>query len=679
MDTTRKTTLDDLRQRAEALASRMTIGEKLSQLVNVSPAIERLGIPAYDWWSEALHGVARNGRATVFPAPIGMAASFDAPLVREVASAVADEGRVKHFASASAGRRARYTGLTFWSPNVNIYRDPRWGRGMETWGEDPFLTGTMGTAFIRGLQGDDPVYLKAAACAKHFAVHSGPEPLRHTFDARPSRKDLFETYLPAFEACVRQGRVEAVMGAYNRVYGESASASRFLLHDILREKWGFGGHVVSDCGAVCDVCYGHKIVETPYEAAALALKSGLTLECGNCFSHLVTAYSKGLVDEKDVGDAVTTLLMTRLRLGIAGHDPDCPYNEPDPACLCSDAHRALARRIARESMVLLKNNGVLPLDPSRGSLGVSGAVATDIYALFGNYFGLSERYTTFLEGIVSAVDPSVQVSFGPGYLFGGGAPRYNPNAFGKGDVLLAFVGNTNAFEGEEGEAIATGAAEGDRTSLSLPGNQIAYLRRFRERADGRKLVTVVTGGGPIDLREAVEISDAVIFAWYPGEEGGNALADLLFGKEDFSGRLPITFPDSADVLPPFEDYSMAGRTYRYQTDGVAFPFGFGLSYATFSHGPVKAGMGASGDAKVEVEVVNDGVRDGTAVVQLYASSPHAGQGHPLKSLVGFRRVPLRAGERASVAFDVPAALLTEVQDDGSRIRPDGDFTFSVQL
>ena len=671
------TTLADLRQRAEALVSQMTIAEKLGQLRNDAPAIERLGIPAYNWWSEALHGVARNGRATVFPEPIGMAASFDVPLVRDVASAIADEGRAKYEASVSIGRRAWYAGLTFWSPNVNIFRDPRWGRGMETWGEDPFLTGTMGTAFIRGLQGDDPVYLKAAACAKHFAVHSGPERLRHTFDACPSRKDLFETYLPAFEKCVREGHVETVMGAYNRVYGESASASRFLLHDLLREQWGFTGHVVSDCGAVCDVWRGHKIVETPQQAAALAMNAGLTIECGNCFTHLATAFAEGLVDEKTITEAVVTLMTTRFRLGIAAPDPDCPYNEPDMSCLCSDGHRALARRMARESMVLLKNNGVLPLDPASGKLGVSGAAATDAYSLFGNYYGLSDRYVTFLEGIVSAVHPGVRIAFAPGYLYGGSADKVNTP--GWVDVQIAFVGNTNAFEGEEGESIATGYDDGDRSGIKLPENQLAYLRRFRDRPEGCKLITVVTGGGPLDLTEVMEISDAVIFAWYAGEEGGNALADLLFGREDFSGRLPITFPVSTDVLPPFEDYSMVGRTYRYQTEGIAFPFGYGLSYARFSHGPVKAKVPPEGDATVEFDVSNESDRNGIAVAQLYVSTPNAGRGHPIKSLVGFRRVPLNAGETASVAFDVPAALLTEVQEDGSRIRPEGDFSFSVQL
>lgn len=672
-----KARLSALHERAKALVAKMTPEEKASQLMDAAPAIPRLGLDAYNWWGEALHGVARNGRATVFPEPIGMAASFDAPLVKEIGSAIGDEARVKYRAAKSIGRCWTYTALTFWSPNVNIFRDPRWGRGMETWGEDPFLTGSLGTAFIKGLQGDDPVYLKAAACAKHYAVHSGPEPLRHTFDARPSKKDLFETYLPAFEMCVREGHVEAIMGAYNRVYGDSASASKYLLTDILRGMWGFTGHVVSDCGAVCDIWNRHGITSTPAQAAALAIKSGLNVECGNCFKHLLEALQQGLVTEEEVSEALATLLTTRYRLGIAEADPECPYNKTGEGTLCSPEHRELARRMARESMVLLKNNGILPLDPTRGSIGVSGAGAADAYSLFGNYYGVSDHYSTFVEGIAAAVDPGVQVVFEPGFLYGGAAS--NTRHPWDGEVQIAVIGHTNAYEGEESEAIATGAADGDRVNLKLPENQLAYLRNMRAHLKDRKIITVVTGGSPVELDEVMELSDAVIFAWYAGEEGGNALADLIFGREDFSGRLPITFPVSADVLPPFEDYSMAGRTYRYQTDGIAFPFGYGLSYTRFEHGPIKADIPADGPASVSFVVSNAGQRDGVAVVQLYVSTPNAGKGHPIKSLVAFRRVPLKAGESATVAFEVPGERLTEVQEDGSRIRPEGEYSFSVAL
>lgn len=668
-------TVEELRAKAVALVARMTVEEKCAQLRNDAPSIPRLGVPAYNYWSEALHGVARNGRATVFPEPIGMAASFDVELVREVAGAIADEGRAKYVSSIAAGRRVQYSGLTFWSPNVNIFRDPRWGRGIETWGEDPYLTGKMGTAFIWGLQGGDPVYLKTAACAKHFAVHSGPEAERHTFDVYPSRKDFRETYLPAFEMCVREGKVEAVMGAYNRVYGESASASRLLLKDILRGEWGFKGHIVSDCGAVCDIWKSHKIVQTPSEAAALAIHNGLTFECGPCFKHLKTAIEKGLVSEAEVDEAVITLFTTRYRLGIMGNDPACPYHDTDPSCICSAAHRALARKIARESMVLLKNDNALPLDPKHGAYAVVGAGATDLFALMGNYYGVSDRYVSYLEGITSAVDFGVGVFYHPGYAYGGGS-GWN---FHGGDTVVVVLGLTNSNEGEEGESFAS-AANGDRKTLKLPSNQLDCLRAFsqRIRKDGHKVIVVLTGGSPVELREVEELSDAVVMAWYAGEEGGTALADLLFGSADFTGRLPITFPDSVDVLPPFEHYSMAGRTYRYQTRGVTHPFGYGLSYARFTFSNLKAKSNGEGEV-VSVEVKNIGVRDGVAVVQLYVSTPNAGKGAPIKSLVGFRRVPLKAGENRTETFEVKATQLMEFGEDGVPRCVPGECSFSVQL
>jgi len=665
-------TVGELRARAAALVAKMTVEEKCAQLRNSAPEIKRLGVPQYDWWSEALHGVARNGRATVFPEPIGMAASFDTELVREVASAIADEGRAKYAASVAAGRRAQYAGLTFWSPNVNIFRDPRWGRGIETWGEDPYLTGRMGIAFVCGLQGDDPVYLKTAACAKHFAVHSGPEAKRHTFDVRPSAKDFRETYLPAFEACVREGRVEAVMGAYNRVYGESASASKLLLKDILRGEWGFTGHIVSDCGAVCDIWRSHKIVQTPPEAAALAIRNGLTFECGPCFRHLAKAIEQGFVTEREVDEALVTLFTTRYRLGIMDADPACPYNAVDPTCVCSAKHRELARKIARESMVLLKNDGVLPLDPDHGSYAVMGAGATDVFSLMGNYYGVADRYVSYLEGIALAVDPGVGLVYLPAYAYGKGSS----SNFHGGDVFVMVLGLTNSYEGEEGETFAS-EANGDRVSLKLPENQLECLRKFQSmRRKGRKIVTVVTGGSPVELKEVEGLSDAVVMAWYGGEEGGSALADLIFGRADFTGRLPVTFPDSADVLPPFEDYSMAGRTYRYQTQGVTHPFGYGLSYAKMRVAGIEKVAGA---AQVEVSVENAGARDGVAVVQLYVSTPNAGKGAPLKSLVGFRRVPLAKGEKKTVEFAVSPRQLMEYGEDGVPRRVPGECRYSVQL
>ena len=671
-------TVEELKAKAAALVAQMTVDEKCAQLRNDAPAIPRLGIPAYNYWGEALHGVGRNGRATVFPEPIGMAASFDPELVREVASAIADEGRVKYFASIAAGREGKlFAGLNFWCPNVNIFRDPRWGRGIETWGEDPYLTGRMGVAFVRGMQGDDPVYLKTAACAKHYAVHSGPERERHTFDACPSKKDLRETYLPAFEACVREGRVESVMGAYNRVYGSSASASTLLLKDILRGEWGFEGHVVSDCGAVCDIWKNHKIVKTPPEAVALAIKNGLTIECGPCFKHLKKALELGLVTEKEVDALVARMLLCRLRLGVLGEDPACPYNKVDPACLTSDAHHALARKMARESMVLLKNDGVLPLDPKRGTYCVSGAAATDIFTQLGNYYGVSGRMRSYLDGIVSAVDAGVSVPYAHGFFYecnrctGASWPHEEQAA-------IVFLGFTPAHEGEEGDAILS-HDRAERQSLRLPAEHLDHLRKVaQDRKRGAKVVAVVTGGSPVELDEVRKLADAIVMVWYSGEAGGDALADLLFGKEDFTGRLPVTFPTSADVLPPFRDYAMAGRTYKYQTQGVDYPFGYGLSYAKFASGSVRSAAKGDGEC-VTVDVSNVGDRDGTAVVQLYVSTPNAGKGAALKSLVGFRRVALKAGEKRAVAFDVAPRQLMEFGEDGVARRAPGACTYSVQL
>ena len=436
--------IEAFRARAREIVGQMTLNEKISQLMNKAAAVPRLGIAEYDWWSEALHGVARNGKATVFPEPIGLAASFDPSLVKTVATAIADEGRVKYEAAQSIGRRGNCAGLTFWSPNVNIFRDPRWGRGMETWGEDPYLTSRLGVAFVRGLQGDDPVYLKAAACAKHYAVHSGPERLRHSFDVAPSRRDLYETYLPAFRALVQEGGVESVMGAYNRVYGESACSSPLLLKDILRDEFGFKGHVVSDCGAVTDIHNGHALEKTAAAAGARALNSGLDIECGSSFRALRKAVKQNLLDEKTIDEAVVRMFTTRLRLGILEPDPNCPY-KADPAKLCSPEHVALARRAARESMVLLKNDGVLPLDEKKlKSFSVMGAGATDGFALMGNYYGFSPNLVTYLEGLADVVSPATGIHYWPGYYYGMPADRA-PGVWVEDEVVIAVVGLTGVF------------------------------------------------------------------------------------------------------------------------------------------------------------------------------------------------------------------------------------------
>ncbi len=658
--------LASLRRRAREIVAKLTLEEKISQLMHRSAAIPRLGIRDYDWWSEALHGVARNGKATVFPEPIGLAASFDESLIHAVASAIGDEGRAKYEAAQAIGRHGYCAGLTFWSPNVNIFRDPRWGRGMETWGEDPYLTSRLGVQFVKGLQGDDPVYLKAAACAKHYAVHSGPEPLRHSFDARPSKRDLYETYLPAFRALVQEGHVEAVMGAYNRVYGESASASPFLLKDILRHEFGFQGHVVSDCGAVTDIFNGHALEKTAEGASARALANGLDIECGSSFQALVKAVHEGLVDETLVDEALVHLFTTRLKLGILEDDPACPYRA-DPAKLCSKEHVALARKAAEESMVLLKNNGVLPLDESIKSFGVMGAGALDGFALMGNYYGFSPKLVTYLGGLVNAVDPGVGVHFVPGYYYGID-PAKVPGVWAEDSIVIAVVGNTGIFEGEEGDAMGSDC-RGDRKTLAIPEGQLQFLRNLRRSCDGcsprKKIVTVVTGGGPVEMDELMKLSDALVMAWYGGEEGGNALARLLFGRADFTGRLPVTFPVSADVLPPFEDYSMEGRTYRYQTEGVAFPFGFGLSYATAKYESVRVPDDFS---KAIVRLRNPGSRPAFETVQIYVATPNSGKCSPNVSLRGFARVAVPAGKAVEAEIALDPEAFTEIAADGA-LRP----------
>lgn len=670
-----ETKLAAMRARAHEIVAQMTLDEKISQLMNWSEAVPRLGIPSYDWWSEALHGVARNGKATVFPEPIGMAASFDPELIREVGAAIGDEGRAKYAAAQAVGRHGNCTGLTFWSPNVNIFRDPRWGRGMETWGEDPFLTSRMGVAFVKGLQGDDPVYLKAAACAKHFAVHSGPESLRHSFDIAPSKQDLYETYLPAFRALVQEGGVEAVMGAYNRVYGESASASPYLLRDILRNEFGFKGHIVSDCGAVTDIHNGHALEKTAEGASARALKNGLDIECGGSFHALRKAVEEKLIEEKVIDAAVERAYMTRLRLGILEPDAACPYNAaPAAETINSSEHRALARKIAVESMVLLKNDGVLPIDEAKTtSVGVMGAAATDGFALMGNYYGYSPNLVTYLEGLADSISSGTGLHFWPGYFYGMPADKV-PGLWAEDDVIIAFIGNTGLFEGEEGDAMGSSGPCGDRATLALQPCQLQFIRNLRRackiRGPQTKLITVVTGGSPVELDEVMELSDAVVFAWYGGEEGGHALADLLFGRADFTGRLPVTFPVSVDVLPPFADYAMKGRTYRYQEKGVALPFGYGLSYAKTAYRAVKV---ADDRKSVTVTLENTGTRDATEPVQIYVSTPHAGEGAPLVSLRGFARVTVPAGKTVESVIALDAAAFTEIGEDGKAVTPAGTY------
>ena len=660
-------------ERVADLVGRMTLAEKLGQLVFNAPAIPHLGIPAYNWWGEALHGIARNGRATVFPQAIGMAASWDSDLIERVASAIGDEGRAKYHATLRRyGETGHYQGLTFWSPNVNIFRDPRWGRGQETWGEDPCLTGEMGAAFVRGLQGDHPRYLKTAACAKHFAVHSGPEGKRHEFDAQVSRRDLYTTYLPAFKKLVTEANVEAVMGAYNRTNGEACCASELLLVEILRGEWDFQGHVVSDCWALNDLHTTHGLTADGAESAALAVRHGCDLECGQTFEHLGEALQRGLLSESDIDRAVSRIYTTRFKLGMFDPPEQVPFTTIPESVINSPAHRQLAHEAALKSVVLLKNeNEILPLRNLR-SLYVIGPTAANAEVLMGNYYGVSESLTTLIEGIVARTPEGVRLEYRPGTLLlhvpASLSPWTTMDA-SRADVVIACMGLSPQMEGEEGDAIES-PINGDRIEIGLPAVQADYLRLLK--SNGSRLVLVLTGGSAIALGDVADLADAILFAWYPGQEGGSAVADQLFGNATPSGKLPLTFPGALEELPPFEEYAMAGRTYRYPTREPQFPFGFGLSYTRFAYRTITAlGKIQAGAAlPVQVEVANVGQTDAEEVVQLYLSPVAPAPGDPLYTLVDFRRVALAAGETQTVDFTLSPAQLASVDEDGrSAIRP----------
>lgn len=674
--------LQQLEQQADNIISKMTLEEKFSQLMNETPGIARLGIEPYDWWNEGLHGVGRAGRATVFPQPIGLGATFDSGLVKQIGDAIATEARAKYIVARRNKNYARYTGLTFWSPNVNIFRDPRWGRGMETWGEDPFLTGTLGTAFVKGMQGDDPVYLKVAACGKHYAVHSGPEATRHSVNVEPTKHDLWETYLPAFEMLVKEGKVEIIMGAYNRVYGESASGSKFLLTDVLRNKWGFKGHIVSDCDAVNDIYKGHQIVKTPAEACAVAIKAGLNVECGSTFKAMKDALDQQLITEADIDRALKPLMMTRLKLGILQPDSDCPYNKIGEEVVGSKEHIALARQAAVESMVLLKNDGgMLPIAKDIHTLFVTGAGAADAFWLMGNYFGISDRYCTYLQGIVSKVSNGTAVNYRPGALES--TPTRNSinwavDEAAGAEKTIVVMGNNGNLEGEEGEAIDS--ERGDRDNIRIPESQMQFLRDVRAMKTKLKkggIVVVLTGGSPVDVREVCELADAVVMAWYPGQEGGYALADLLFGDANFSGRLPVTFPADGDKLPPFEDYSMKGRTYKYMSDNIYFPFGYGLSYGRVSYGGLSVKADRKRGATVSFSLKNEGSREVVETPQVYVSAPGAGTSAPLQQLAAFRRVAVAPGATVEVSIDIPVERLMTIDNNGEARLLRGDYTVTV--
>lgn len=671
-------------ERIDDLVSRLTLEEKALQMTHNTPAVERLGIPAYSWWNEALHGVGRSGVATVFPQAIGLGATFDTDLAERVASAISDEARAMHNAAKAKGHHMQYGGLTFWTPNINIFRDPRWGRGQETYGEDPYLTGQLGKAFVNGLQGNDDQYLKTAACAKHFAVHSGPEKLRHQFDAVASKQDMWETYLPAFEVLVNNG-VEAVMCAYNSTNGEPCCANHYLLEEVLLGQWGFDGHILSDCWAIVDFYTeenGHGISTGPAEAAALAIKHKVSLNCGSTYPMLPEAVEKGLITEEEIDEQLKQLIRTRFELGLFDPPGSNPYDTIGVEVINSATHRALAREVAQKSIVMLKNDGVLPLKSDLAKYFITGPNAADTDILLGNYYGVNPEMVTILEGVAGAIDPGSQLQYRLGALLD--RPNVNPQDWASGnagnsDATIAVLGLSGILEGEEGESIAS-PTFGDRLDYNLPQNQIDYLKKLRNAAGERPVIAVITGGSPMNLQEVHELADAILLVWYPGEEGGNAVADILFGKVSPSGRLPITFPMSLDQLPDYEDYTMQGRTYKYMTQDPMYPFGYGLSYTTFEYGALKLSadeLSKSQSIEVQVTVKNTGEHAGEEVVQLYIQDKDSKYTVPVSEMVGLSRVYLEAGESKDVVFDLSADMLRVVDNDGNRILEPGQFNLIV--
>lgn len=673
-----------IEKRVDDLVARMTLEEKASQMVNAAVAIERLGIPAYDWWNETLHGVARAGYATVFPQAIGLAATWDEDLLHKVGDVASTEARAKHHDAVRQGDRGRYKGLTFWSPNINIFRDPRWGRGQETYGEDPYLTGRLGVAFVKGLQGDDPRYYKVIATSKHYAVHSGPEPERHSFEATVNERDLQETYLPAFHATVVEGKVAAIMCAYNRTNGEPCCANQ-KLYDILRNQWGFSGHVVSDCGAVDDMYRFHKVVKTVGEASAMSVKAGTDLSCGNEYRSLVKAVKDGLITEAEIDVSLKRLMTARFRLGMFDPPEMVPYTRIPISVVNAPAHRELARRAARESIVLLKNErNTLPLRKDIKTIAVIGPNADAPEVLLGNYNGQPIQSVTPLAGIKAQVGASTKVLYALGSTLTGNADTNEKNlaeavsAARQANAVIVVLGIAPTLEGEEMRVNVAGFRGGDRTDIGLPKVQEDLLKALQ--ATGKPLIVVLMNGSALAVNYAAENAAAILDAWYPGEAGGTALADVLFGDYNPSGRLPVTFYKSVDQLPPFEDYRMQGRTYRYFKGEPLYPFGFGLSYTKFKYDnlklnakTVKAGEGL----RVSVDVQNVGDRAGEEVVQLYVTDMAASVPVPIRSLAGIKRVSLRPGEKQNVSFMLDREQMTIITDHGARVIEPGEFAVSV--
>ncbi len=669
-------------ERIEDLIKRMTLDEKASQMVYNSTAIERLGIPEYNWWSEALHGVARSAKATVFPQAIGLAATFDEELIYRISSAIGDEGRAIYNYSVANNDREQYKGLTFWSPNINIFRDPRWGRGHETYGEDPYLSGLLGSAFVRGLQGNDSTYLKAAACAKHYVVHSGPEALRHEFNAIASKKDLYETYLPAFHTLVDAG-VETIMCAYNRTNDKPCCGSDELLINILRHEWDFKGHIVSDCWALLDIHENHKYTQTPEESAALAIKNSINLNCGIIYNAIPNAVIQGLLTEEEVDEALKPLLKTRFKLGLFDPPGSTPFDSISTDIINSKKHKKLALEAATKSIVLLKNkNNILPLKKDYNSIFITGPNAANIDVLLGNYYGINDNMVTILEGIASKVSPHTAIRYKYGVLLN--SENANPRDWSTGnaknsDATIAVLGIAPLLEGEEGEAIAS-AYGGDRNDISLPENQIHYLKQLRESAGDKPIILVLTGGSAISILEVENLVDAIVYVWYPGEQGGQAVADIIFGDAVPSGRLPITIPKSLNQLPDYENYNMANRTYKYMVEDALYPFGFGLSYTTFEYSNLKLSkknIHIGEEIIAEITLNNTGNILASEVIQVYITDLEATFKVPKFSLIDVKKIELAAGESKNVKFAITKKMMESINMEGKGIIEPGKMKITI--
>lgn len=657
-----------------AIIKELTLEEKVGLMLHESIGIPRVGIKPYNWWNECLHGVARAGSATIFPQTIGLAATFDTELAKKEYETISDEARAKYNEAQKNNDFRQFRGLTFWTPNINIFRDPRWGRGQETFGEDPCLTTKMGVVAVEGLQGSDSENLKVAACAKHFAVHSGPESTRHTANVKPSKKDLWETYLPAFKALV-DANVESVMGAYQRLYDEPCCGSKFLLVDILRKKWNFKGHIVSDCWAVRDFHENHKITKTPEESAALAINNTCDLNCGCTYHAAISAVKQGILSEEKINESVFRLLMTRMKLGMFDSWEKSKWAYLGEKDVNTQKNRELARQVATDSIVLLKNkNGLLPLNNEIHKILVMGPVATNVDALLGNYFGLNSKLVTILEGILKKGDehPEIIIDYTPavGMYHDSRQRGWTVGMAENADVVVACFGLDTSMEGEEGDAVET--LRGDRDAIELPKHQLDYLKAVHER--GTPVVLVLTGGSPIAF--PYDIADAILFAWYPGEEGGNAVADIIFGEEIPSAHLPVTFPKSTSDLPDFEDYSMKNRTYRYAKKEPLFPFGFGLSYTKFSIQNAKLEK-KDNSVNISCEVSNIGNFDAKEVIQVYISKVNRNDDEPICSLKDFTKIFIKSGKTETVHFELPLSAFETITQNGDSILEKGEYIITL--